>query len=114
MFERLEDWVSQLDSMGHTEDVIRAKKMLELAVTDHREFWNEPLTYLEAQAWGGYSVSQLRRQGNEGTVPVTPEGRIRRRHVPVKPGHVLPLGLDSTETGEQNWADRIRERREAS
>lgn len=61
-------------------------------------WWNAALTFEEARAWGGYSVSQLRRDVQAGRIPVTPDGRIRRRDVPVRPGHRLPLDAEPAPT----------------
>ncbi len=61
-------------------------------------------------ARGGYSESQLRRLMSDGTLQATPDRKIRRRYVPVKPGHVLPLGLDPVADSEQHWMERIRDR----
>ena len=100
--------------MEHHRLAGQARKLLELAETDRREFWSTPLTYAEAHEWGGYSESTLRRDVRAGKVPLTTDGRIRRRHVPVKAGHVMPLGLEPNEPEEQNWMARISEQREAS
>ena len=114
LFPRVEEWVAQLEAMGHHGLAGQARKLLEMAEADYREFWNAPLTYAQAHEWGGYDETSLRRHVREGKTPLTPNGCMRRRHVPTKPGHVLPLGLDPNESAEQSWADRVRAEREAS
>ncbi|MGH7529908.1 MAG: hypothetical protein ACREMN_05950 [Gemmatimonadales bacterium] len=75
-------------------------------------WWNAPLTFDEARAWGGYSASQLRRDVQAGRVPATPDGRVRRRDVPVKPGHRLPLDAEPAPTGAGDWTAQLIERRQ--
>lgn len=75
-------------------------------------WWNEPLSIKDAEAWGGYSASQLRRLIAEGTVPVAPDGRLRRKDVPVRPGHKLPLGLEPEPEVKGDWTDELNARRQ--
>ena len=113
MFDPLERWASLLEEHGHDGDARRCRDMIARAEACWLEWWNTPLTYAEAQEWSGYD--DLRRQVKKKKVPQTPDGRFRRRHLPVKPGHFPPLGLDDVdEAGEQRWANGVRERREAS
>ena len=72
---------------------------------------NEPLSIPQAAAWGGYSESQLRRLMREGKLLVALDGGIRRRHVPIQPGHELPLGLEPARPGVTTIADGIAKRR---
>jgi hypothetical protein len=75
-------------------------------------WWNAPLGWREAAAWGGYSESQLRKLVKDGTIPVATNGRIRRRDVPVHAGHKLPLGLEVEPVASPDWAEDLRERRQ--
>ena len=110
---RLEEWIAQCEAMGQTDLAAQYRKALQLVEADRREYWNTPLTYAEAHEWGGYDESSLRRLVREGKIPPT-SGGVRRRHVPVRPGHVMPLGLEPNEDEEQNWMTSISEQREAS
>ena len=76
------------------------------------QWWNEPLAIPDAAAWGGYSESQLRRLVADVTIPVAPDGHIRRRHVPVRPGPNLPLGVDPAPAGAADWAANVVKRRQ--
>ena len=76
-------------------------------------WWNEPLSIAEAVAWGGYSESQLRRLLKEHKIPRSIDGGIRRRHVPIQPGHEPPLGLEPAQPGVASIADGIAKRRTA-
>ena len=59
-------------------------------------YWNTPLTLDQAAGWSGYSLSQLRKHAKAGTIPPCPDGRLLRRHLPIRPGHAVPLGIAST------------------
>ena len=109
-----EAWIARLEAMGHQGPALQARKLLEVAEADRREFWNTPLTYAQASEWGGYDESSLRRHVKDGKLPLTPDGSIRRRHASVKPGHFVAVGLEPTEAAEQSWADRVRAEREGS
>ncbi len=114
MFVGLESFADELAAFGQ-EDVARAvRETIRRVREEEREFWNAPLTVPEAAEWGGYSESQLRRLAKECSIPLASEGNIRRRHVPVKPGHVIPLGLDPVESSEASWRERMQQQREAS
>jgi hypothetical protein len=89
-----------------------ARAILDEARTAWETWWNDPLTLDEARAWGGASTSQLRRDIRRGLVPATPDGRIRRRDVPVRPGHRLPLTGEPAPTGAGDWVAQLVERRQ--
>lgn len=75
-------------------------------------WWNAPLTIEQAHVWGGYSTSQLRRDVQAGRIPTVPDGRLRRRDVPVRPGHRLPLDVEPAPTGGADWTAQLIERRQ--
>ena len=110
----IETHADELAAFGQEPTATAVRETIRRACEVRRAYWNAPLTIHEAVEWGGYSVSQLRRLVSDNIVAVGPDGKIRRRHVPVKPGHVIPLGLDPTESSETNWRERIRQQREAS
>ncbi len=114
IFEALESVADEFAAFGQADVANAVRETVRRAEDCRREFWNMSLTVAEAAVWGGYDESTLRRHVAKGVVPLAPDGRIRRRHVPVKPGHILPLGLEPTESAEQSWADRVRAEREAS
>lgn len=74
-------------------------------------WWNEPLTVAQAERYGGYSGAQLRLLLREGTIPRAPGGGMRRRHVPVKPGHQLPIGLAPAPVADPDWTEDLRQNR---
>ena len=114
LFANLESHADELAAFGQEPTATAVRETIRRACEARRAYWNAPLVVHEAAGWGGYSVSQLRRLVSDNIVPVAPDGKIRRRHVPVKPGHVMPLGLDPTESSETSWAERMRQQREAS
>ena len=114
LFDDLESFADELTEFGQDDLACAVRETIRRARQELQRFWDEPLTVSEAAAWGDYSESQLRRLVKDATVAITSDGRIRRRHVPVKPGHDAPLGLEPVDTGEQNWPERIRQQREAS
>jgi hypothetical protein len=89
-----------------------ARAVLEEARAAWEAWWNTLLKLEEARIWGGYSTSQLRRDIQAGRVLATPDGRIRRRDVPVKPGHRLPLDHEPAPTGTGDWTQQLIERRQ--
>ncbi len=114
MFVGLESFAGELAAFGREDIACVIRETIRRVREEEREFWNTPLTVREAAEWGGYSESQLRRLAKEYSVPLASEGNIRRRHVPVKPGHVIPLSLDPVESSEASWRERMRQQREAS
>jgi hypothetical protein len=74
-------------------------------------WWNEPLSVADAARWGGYSESQLRRLIRERKLLLAPGGGIRRRHVPVHPGHELPLGVEPGAVAPTDFVEDIVSRR---
>lgn len=91
MFDKLEETAAHLERFGWPDQARATRETVRQATAALEAWWNAPLTLAEAQAWGGYSASQLRRLIQQGTILTAPEGGIRRRHVPVHPGHILPL-----------------------
>ena len=114
MWTRCEEWVAHLEAMEHHGLAGQARKLLELAQTDLREWWDAPMAYAEAAEWSGYTESQLRRHVNEGKVQQTPEGKFRRRNLPIKPGHHIDVGVRSAEVLGQHWTEDYRDNRRAS
>ena len=114
LFADLESHADELAAFGQEPTATAVRETIRRACEARRAYWNAPLTIHEAAEWGGYSESQLRRLAKECSVPLASEGNIRRRHVPVKPGHVIPLGLDPVESSEASWRERMRQQREAS
>jgi hypothetical protein len=53
----------------------------------------------------------LRRLVHDHKLPGAPGGGIRRRHVPVQPGHQLPLGLEPDADGTTEFLDKVISRR---
>lgn len=75
-------------------------------------WWEAPLSIQEAAHFGGYSEAQLRRLMSAGTVPTVGARQIPRRYVPVRPGHLLPLGLPPLAVASPDWAaDLVQNRR---
>lgn len=111
-FEYITEVASTLESFGvadHARVIRGTLAQVELAFD---QWWNEPLAIPDAAAWGGYSESQLRRLMADVTIPVAPDGHIRRRHVPVRPGHNIPLGVDPAPAGAADWAANVIRRRQ--
>lgn len=112
LFPRVEEWIAHLEAMEHHGIAGQARKLLELAETDMREWWSAPLNFAEAAEWSGYSEGQLRRHVSEGKVGQTPEGKFRRRDLPIKPGHHMDIGPAGV-LG-QHWTEDYRDNRRAS
>lgn len=89
MFDDLRRTAADLESFGGAGTAIL--ETVRRAALEFAAWWDEPLDMKAASEWGGYSASRLRGLVHDGTVPVAPGGGIRRRHVPVRPGHVLPI-----------------------
>ncbi len=114
MFVGLESFADELVAFGQDDIASAVRETIRRAREELQECWDESVTVSDAAAWGGYSESQLRRLMSDGTVQATPDRKIRRRHVPVKPGHVRPLGLDPVESSDTSWRERVRQQREPS
>ena len=110
----IEAFADELVAFGQADVASAVRETIRRVRDEWQAHWDLPLTVHEAAQWGGYSESQLRRLVSDCTIPFAPDGKIRRRHVPVKPGHVIPLGLDPTESTEASWSERVRQQREAS
>ena len=89
----LEALAAEMEAFG-CQEAPAVRETLRRATEALIAWWNAPLSMAEVGAWGGYSESQLRRLIREGKIPLAPDGGIRRLHVPVHPGHRLPLGLE--------------------
>ncbi len=113
LFPRVEEWIAHLEAMGHQGLAGQARKLLGLAETDLREWWDYPLTFTEAAEWSGYTESQLRRHVKDGKVGQTPEGKFRRRNLPIKPGHHIDH-LGSADVPGKHWTEVYRDNRRAS
>ena len=102
----LETAAAELDAFGCAE-APAVRETLRRASEALAEWWNAPLSLAESGAWGGYSESQLRRLIREGKISEAPSGGIRRRDVPVHPGHKLPLGLEPAPVADRGFAAQI-------
>lgn len=111
MFRKLEEAAAQLERFGWPDQARVTRETVRQATAALEDWWNQPLTIAEAQAWGGYSASQLRRLIQQGTILVAPDGGIRRRHVPIHPGHALPLGLSPDVAGRPDIVNQIHSSR---
>lgn len=111
-FATLRDAGGQLAAFGARDAADVVKATLDRVDEALTAWWNHPLTLRAAEAWGGYSLSQLRRLIADGTVPVAPDGRIRRRDVPIRPGHPLPIGIEPAPSARPDWTESLRERRQ--
>ncbi len=111
LFSELDRQAAELETFGAAE----ASKAVRESVRRMRilltAWWNEPLSLSDAASWGGYSIGQLRRLTKAGEVALAPNGRLRRRDVPVRPGHRLPLALEPAPVAAADWvADLVRRR----
>ena len=113
-FPRGAEWIAHLEAMEHHGLARKGRKVLELAETDLREWWDYPLSFTEAAEWSGYTESQLRRHVNDAKVGQTPEGKFRRRNLPIKPGHHIDVGLGSADVPGKHWTEDYRDNRRAS
>lgn len=89
IFDPLLATARDLDAFGGAGVAVR--EAVRRMAAELSAWWDEPLDMQAAATWGGYSPSRLRGLVHEGTIPVAPGGGIRRRHVPVRPGHALPV-----------------------
>jgi hypothetical protein len=108
----LERLAAEFEAFGAGETAAALRESARRAGEGMAVWWNTPLSIAEAAAWGGYSESQLRKLVSETTIAVAPDGRVRRRDVPVRPGHVLPLGLEPAPSGRADWVGAVVERRQ--
>ena len=69
---------------------------VERAEADRRAFWDAPLDLAASVIWSGYTTGHLRRMISDGTIVPTNNDRIRRRDLPVKPGHRFVLAMEVT------------------
>ena len=58
--------------------------LVEQALTRHEE---EALTITEASIESGYTRQHLLKLHRDGKMPMEPDGTVRRRYMPRKPGH---------------------------
>ena len=111
-FEYITEAASTLESFGFADQARVVACVVAQVESALAEWWNEPLAIPEAAAWGGYSESHLRRMVADVTIPVAADGHIRRRNVPVRPGHTLPLDVDPAPVGAADWAANVAKRRQ--
>ena len=110
---KFEGVATDLESFGG-DDLARAVRETARRCSDYVvEYWNESLSIPEAAAWGGYSKSQLQRLLKEQKIQRSTDGGIRRRHVPIQPGHEPPLGIEPALVGVASIADGIAKQRTA-
>lgn len=111
LFTALEASAAELEAFGSLEAAHALKEAIKRARAEVDAWWNAPLTFAEAEAWGGYNVGSLRRLIREGKVPQAPDGGIRRRDVPVHPGHRLPLGVEPTPVASEGFVGQVLQHR---
>ncbi|MBA3555624.1 MAG: hypothetical protein H0W29_12810 [Gemmatimonadales bacterium] len=100
-----------LEAFGASGQAQAARETARRALEVLTAWWNEPLAIDHAASWGGYSPSQLRRLIREGKIPEAPIGGIRRRDVPVHPGHKLPLGLEPATVADRDFVSQVVQHR---
>ncbi len=109
----LDSEAQTLEAFGALEQAQAARETARRAIDALTAWWNAPLSISQAAGWGGYSPSQLRRLIREGKISEAPGGGIRRRDVPVHPGHKLPLGLEPAPTVARNdFASQVVQHRQ--
>ena len=101
----------RLASFGFSEQAQVAMTVLTRAREALRDWWDAPLTVADAAAFGGYSPSQLRRLLRDRTIPEAPNGGVRRRDIPIHPGHRIPLGLEPVAVAESDWTANLVQHR---
>jgi hypothetical protein len=112
LFSGLEAEAVHLEAFGALGPARATRETLRLIREQLTVWWNEPLSMADAAEWGGYSEGQLRRLIRECKVAVAPNGGIRRRDVPVQPGHRLPLGLEPAPVATGDVIANLVERRQ--
>ena len=110
-FSALADLAGKLEAFGAAPQATAVREAIRRIRADWETWWNETLSIAEATVWGGYSQSQLRRLVRQNKIPVAPDGHIRRRHVPIQPGHELPLGLAPEPVAGADFVTNLVERR---
>lgn len=90
-------WVARAEELApYAPAAAEAFRTAATELRDHLASAEDSVTLKEAHAIGGYSIDHLQRLVSDGTIDnVGRKGRprIRRRDVPVRPGHaVLRLG----------------------
>jgi hypothetical protein len=114
LFVALEASAVELESFGSLEAAHVLQEAIRRARAELEAWWNIPLTLADAGAWGGYSEGQLRRLIRDGKIPQAPDGGIRRRDVPVHPGHRLPLGLEPATVAGSDFVSQVVRHRQLS
>lgn len=112
LFRWLEAEAKHLEAFGAVGPAQATRETLRLVHQQLTVWWNEPLRMADAAEWGGYSEAQLRRLIRENKIAVAPNGGIRRRDVPVQPGHSLPLGLEPAPVATGDVIANLVERRQ--
>jgi hypothetical protein len=110
-FASLEASATELEAFGSLGAARALREGIRRARAEIEAWWNAPLTLAEAVVWGGYSEGQLRRLIREGKVSQAPTGGIRRRDVPVHPGHRLPLQLEPAPVADQGFVAQVVQHR---
>lgn len=111
LFCVLEAEAQHLEAFGAFGSAQAARETIRLMRERLTKWWNEPLRMADAAAWGGYSEGALRRLIRERKIAVAPTGGIRRRDVPVQPGHRMPLGIEPADVANGDFMTNLVERR---
>ena len=111
IFGQIKADAARLAEYGQVEAAQAVTRAAEKAEATFQDFWNQPLSVNEAAEWGGYSESRLRDLLKGKEIPTAPDGGIRRRHVPIRPGHALPLDLEPQADGSMDQIRQLVNRR---
>jgi hypothetical protein len=112
LFAALEALAAELEAFGALEGAHALREALQRARSELEAWWNAPLTLADATVWGGYSDGQLRRLIRDGKITQAPDGGIRRRDVPVHPGHRLPLALEPAPVAARDFVAQVVQHRQ--
>ena len=112
LFASLKCEAERLEAFGAVGEAQASRETLRLVQMELTAWWNQPLPVSDASRWGGYSEAHLRRLIREQKIPVAPNGAIRRRDVPIQPGHRLPLALEPAPVATGDFVTNLLERRE--
>lgn len=112
VFSALEVAAAELEAFGCREAAGALREAIRRARMELEAWWNTPLSLADAGAWGGYSEGQLRRLIREAKISQAPDGGIRRRDVPVHPGHRLPLDLEPAPVAARGFVAQVVQHRQ--
>lgn len=104
LLQRAEDWNALADDIEQWagEDAAQPVRTASEKFEDAVDEWaNEPLPIDRAAEESGYSKERLRELIREETIPdAGPDGgrRIRRKHLPRRPGHGVRTGTGSRDS----------------